>query len=49
MIHDQFQRCATLNPTNQIDWVEICLLIIAVLIGILTLIAAIAICCLYSK
>ena len=43
------QRCATINVTEQIDWIEICLMAIAVLIGVLALIAALALCCLYSK
>ncbi len=43
------ERCAAINPTDSVDWVEICLLAIALLIGVLSFIAAIAVCCLYSN
>ena len=43
------KRCASIKPTESVDWVEICLLAIALLVGVLSFVAAIAVCCLYSK
>ena len=45
----RLQRCASIKPTESVDWVEICLLAIALLVGVLSFVAAVALCCLYSK
>lgn len=43
------QRCSTLIPSDSINWIEACIIVIAILIGLLTFISAIVLCCLYSK
>ena len=44
-----FQRCHMITSTATVDWVEVCLLVIAALIGLIAFIAAIIICCLYNQ
>jgi hypothetical protein len=44
-----FQRCGQISSKKKIDWIEIFLLVIAALIGLLSFIAAIVVCCLYSR
>lgn len=43
------ERCANVRSTYKVSWVQICILLIAVLIGVVAFIAALTICCLYSK
>jgi hypothetical protein len=43
------QRCGQISSKKKVDWVEIFLLVIAALIGLLSFIAAIVVCCLYSR
>ena len=43
------ERCAKVVSTSRVDWVQICLLAIAALIGLLALAASIAVCCLYGR
>ena len=42
-----FQRCAQTLSHYKTGWIEICLLVIGALIGLLAIIAAFVICCLY--
>ena len=46
---DRVERCAVVRANYKINWIQICILIIAVFIGLSAFIAAIVICCLYSK
>lgn len=43
------ERCSTLIPSDSINWIEACIIVIAILIGLLTFISAIVLCCLYSN
>jgi len=46
---DSVERCAQVRAPPKITWVQFCILIIGVFIGIASFIASIVICCLYSK
>lgn len=46
---ERVERCAVVRPNYNINWIQISILIIAVLIGLAAAVAAIVICCLYSK
>ncbi len=43
------QRCASVSTTAGVGWIQVCLILIAVLMGVLTLVAALVLCSLYSK
>merc|ERR1712079_851333 len=46
---DSVERCARVRTPPKINWIQFCILIIAVFIGIAAFIASIVVCCLYSK
>ena len=46
---DNVERCARVRTPPKINWIQFCILIIAVFIGISAFIASIVVCCLYSK
>jgi hypothetical protein len=46
---DSVERCARVRPPPKVNWIQICILVIAVFIGMAGFIATIVLCCLYSK
>merc|ERR1712123_269483 len=46
---DSVERCARVRTPPKINWIQFCILIIAVFIGMSAFIASIVVCCLYSK
>jgi len=46
---DAVERCAKVRTPPKINWIQFCILIIAVFIGLAAFIASIVVCCLYSK
>jgi len=46
---DSVERCAEIRKPPKLTWVQLCILIIAVFIGVASFIASIVVCCLYSK
>merc|ERR1712025_1348688 len=46
---DSVERCAQIRKPPKITWVQLCILVIAVFIGVASFIASIVVCCLYSK
>ena len=43
------ERCSQVKSNYKVNWIQICILIIAVFIGVASFIAAIFLCCLYRK
>lgn len=43
------ERCAQITSNYKTGWIEICLIVIGILVGFLAVVAAIVICCLYSR
>ena len=46
---DQVERCSRVREPPSINWVQFCILLIAIFIGLAALAAALTVCCLYSK
>lgn len=46
---DKVERCARVRTPPKINWIQFCILIISVFIGIAAFVASIVVCCLYSK
>jgi hypothetical protein len=43
------ERCANVKSNYEVSWVQICILAIAILIGIVAFVAATTLCCLFGK
>merc|ERR1712062_857837 len=46
---DSVERCARVRAPPKINWIQLCILVIGVFIGVAGFIATITLCCLYSK